>query len=157
VEKVFPEGIKTSEAMRKALFQEGLTQNQLSARVGIKVNHILDMERGKRSMGKEMARGQMVEGNKRERQFKRLQKQAERIEKWLQANEARYGTTGKEISCNLTDNESAKMKTTQGVIQGDNGQALAANYHIRFKYRGFRFHDMILRMAVILDADKRLG
>ena len=63
-------------------------------------------------------------GTKLERQVKRLQKQAERIEEWLKVNEAKYGTTGKEISSNLTDNESAKMKTAHGVIQGYNGQAL---------------------------------
>jgi hypothetical protein len=50
----------------------------------------------------------------------RLQKQAERPEKWLQDNDPNYGTTGKEISSNLTDNESAKMKTAPGVIQGYN-------------------------------------
>jgi transposase len=65
----------------------------------------------------------------RERQVQRLQKQAERIEKWLQVNAAKYGTTGKEISSNLTDNESAKMKTAHGVIQGYNSQALIDGKH----------------------------
>ena len=68
-------------------------------------------------------------GTKLERQVKRLQKQAERIEAWLKVNEAKYGTTGKEISSNLTDNESAKMKTAHGVIQGYNGQALIDGKH----------------------------
>jgi transposase len=69
------------------------------------------------------------DGTKREKQVKRLQKQAERIEKWLKVNEAKYGTTGKEISSNLTDNESAKMKTAHGVIQGYNSQALIDGKH----------------------------
>lgn len=64
------------------------------------------------------------DGTNREKQIKRLQQQAERIEKWLKGNEAKYGTTGQEISSNLTDNESAKMKTAHGVIQGYNSQAL---------------------------------
>jgi transposase len=68
-------------------------------------------------------------GRDRERQVQRLQKQAERIEKWLQENEAKFGTTGKEISSNLTDNESAKMKTAHGVIQGYNSQALIDGKH----------------------------
>jgi transposase len=69
------------------------------------------------------------DGTNREKQIKRLQKQAERIDKWLQGNEAKYGTTGNEISSNLTDNESAKMKTAHGVIQGYNSQALIDGKH----------------------------
>jgi hypothetical protein len=69
------------------------------------------------------------DGTNRERQIKRLQKQAERIERWLQENKGKYGTTGKEIISNLTDNESAKMKTAHGVIQGYNGQALIDAKH----------------------------
>lgn len=68
-------------------------------------------------------------GGDRELQVQRLQKQAERLEKWLQANDPKYGTTGKEISSNVTDNESAKMKTSHGVIQGYNSQALIDAKH----------------------------
>jgi transposase len=68
-------------------------------------------------------------GGDREVQVQRLQKQAERLEKWLQDNEPKYGTTGKEISSNVTDNESAKMKTSHGVIQGYNSQALIDAKH----------------------------
>jgi hypothetical protein len=59
----------------------------------------------------------------------RLQKQVERLEKWLKENKAKHGTTGKEISSNLTDNDSAKMKTSHGVIQGYNSQALIDAKH----------------------------
>ena len=69
------------------------------------------------------------DGTNREKQIKRLRKQAERIEKWLKGHAAKYGTTGKEISSNLTDNESAKMKTAHGVIQGYNSQALIDGKH----------------------------
>jgi transposase len=65
----------------------------------------------------------------RERQVQRLQKQAERLEKWLNDNDPKYGTTGKEISSNLTYNDSAKMKTAHGVIQGYNSQALIDGKH----------------------------
>jgi len=65
----------------------------------------------------------------RENQIKRLQKQAERIEKWLSENEKKYGTNGKEISSNITDNDSAKMITSHGYIQGYNGQALIDDKH----------------------------
>ena len=68
-------------------------------------------------------------GRDRERQVQRLQKQAERLEKWLQENKSRQGTTGKEISSNVTDNDSAKMKTAHGVIQGYNSQAMIDAKH----------------------------
>jgi len=65
----------------------------------------------------------------RERQIKRLQKQAERIEKWLQENEVKIGKNGKEITSNITDNDSGKMLTSHGFIQGYNGQALVDDKH----------------------------
>jgi transposase/IS5 family transposase len=65
----------------------------------------------------------------RDQQVQRLQKQAERLEKWLKDNDPKYGTTGKEISSNVTDNDSAKMKTAHGVIQGYNSQALIDAKH----------------------------
>ena len=65
----------------------------------------------------------------RERQVQRLQKQAERLAKWLEENQSKYGTTGKEITSNVTDNDSAKMKTAHGVIQGYNSQALIDGKH----------------------------
>jgi transposase len=68
-------------------------------------------------------------GRDRKRQVQRLQKQVERIEKWLKDNDSKYGTTGREISSNLTDNESAKMKTSHGVIQGYNSQAMIDDKH----------------------------
>jgi transposase len=68
-------------------------------------------------------------GRDRERQVQRVQKQAERVEKWLKDSDPKYGTTGKEISSNLTDNESAKMKTAHGVNQGYNSQALIDGKH----------------------------
>ena len=68
-------------------------------------------------------------GRDRERQMQRLQKRAERIGEWLNDHNSKYGTTGKEISSNLTDNDSAKMKTSHGVIQGYNSQALIDGKH----------------------------
>jgi ribosome-binding protein aMBF1 (putative translation factor) len=56
VAEVFPEGIKAAEVLRGARYREGLTQQQLAAQVGLKVSHISEMERGKRPIGKEMAR-----------------------------------------------------------------------------------------------------
>jgi transposase len=68
-------------------------------------------------------------GRSREKQIKRLQKQAERIEKWLSENDKKIGTNGKEITSNITDNDSAKMVTSHGYVQGYNGQALVDAKH----------------------------
>ena len=65
----------------------------------------------------------------REKQAQRLQKQAERLERWLKENQAKYGTTKKEISSNVTDNDSAKMRTSHGLVQGYNSQALIDAKH----------------------------
>ena len=60
----------------------------------------------------------------RSRQIEKLKKQADRIEAWLKENGERLGVRGKEIKSNMTDNESSKMVTSNGTIQGYNGQAL---------------------------------
>ena len=66
----------------------------------------------------------------RKKQIERLHKQASRIDKWLSENNAKISaTTGRELQSNITDNESAKMKTSHGTIQGYNGQALVDGKH----------------------------
>jgi transposase len=65
----------------------------------------------------------------REKQIDKLQKQAERIEKWLEENDAKIGSNGRELQSNITDNESAKMMTSHGTIQGYNAQALVDKEH----------------------------
>ena len=66
----------------------------------------------------------------REKKIEKLKKQADRIEKWLKENDAKISpTTRKELQSNVTDNESAKMKTSHGTIQGYNGQALVDKKH----------------------------
>ena len=68
-------------------------------------------------------------GSDPQRQIERLQKKADRIEKWLRENGAKIGPRGKEITSNITDNESAEMYTAHGIIQGYNGQALVDSKH----------------------------
>jgi transposase len=67
--------------------------------------------------------------SRREKQIEKLQKQAERIDKWFKENDAKIGAKGKELQSNVTDNDSAKMKTPHGTIQGYNGQALVDRKH----------------------------
>jgi transposase len=64
-----------------------------------------------------------------ENQIKKLQAKADKIQQWLAENQPKIGQKGEEIQSNITDNESAKMMTSHGVIQGYNGQALVDNKH----------------------------
>ena len=52
-----------------------------------------------------------------------LQKHVKKIKEWLDDNDDKPGKTGKPKKSNITDNESAKMKTSKGVIQGYDGVA----------------------------------
>lgn len=60
------------------------------------------------------------EQRKREaRKIERLREQAAQIRAWLQKNpKDRIGASGKPVLSNRTDNESAKMSTDKGVVQG---------------------------------------
>jgi transposase len=49
--------------------------------------------------------GRSSDEQRRNRQIERLQKKADRIDKWLKNNDAKIGRTGKEIKSNVTDNE----------------------------------------------------
>lgn len=58
------------------------------------------------------------------RSLERLQKDAKNLRDWLEKHpEDRKGASGKTVLSNLTDNESAKMATGKGVIQGYTGVA----------------------------------
>ena len=63
---------------------------------------------------------------KRERRF---QVQVERLDQFLQEQEPKYGSEGKEIQSNVIDNESVKMPSSHGVVQGYNAQALVDSKH----------------------------
>ena len=65
--------------------------------------------------------GEQVEREKR--QLKTLRKASRKIRNFLAESEEKFGASGKEIQNNITDNESAKMKTSHGVIQGYIGVA----------------------------------
>ncbi len=66
---------------------------------------------------------------RRERQIRRLEQQADKIEKWLNENDKKIGAYGKELHSNVTDNDSAKMHTSHGTVQGYNGQAIVDSKH----------------------------
>jgi len=55
VDEVFPE-MPPGDILRGARYREGLTQAQLAAMIGAKPSHISEMEKGKRPIGKDMAK-----------------------------------------------------------------------------------------------------
>jgi transposase len=65
----------------------------------------------------------------REKQIRRLEQQAEKIEKWLSENDKKIGVNKKELQSNVTDNDSAKMHTSHGTVQGYNAQAIVDSKH----------------------------
>jgi transposase len=66
---------------------------------------------------------------RREKQIKRLEQQAAKIEKWLSENDKKIGVNKKELNSNVTDNDSAKMHTSHGTVQGYNAQAIVDSKH----------------------------
>lgn len=73
-----------------------------------------------------------AEANIKEREEKfvaTLNKRVSKIKEWLKDNDDKPGKTGKPKKSNITDNESAKMKTHRGVIQGYDGVAATDGKH----------------------------
>ena len=58
-----------------------------------------------------------------------LRENGKKIRTWLRENDDKPGKTGKPVKSNITDNESAKMKTSHGVIQGYDGVAVVDAKH----------------------------
>lgn len=74
--------------------------------------------------------GERAQRERVQRSVARLQAEAAKIENWLKANpEDRKGEGGGLRKSNLTDNESAKMATGKGVIQGYTGVAAVDAAH----------------------------
>jgi transposase len=58
-----------------------------------------------------------------------LKKQVEKIKKWSDDNDDKLGRKGPPTKSNITDNDSAKMKTSNGIVQGYNGVAMVDDKH----------------------------
>lgn len=65
---------------------------------------------------KSLVESEVIE--KEEKYLAKLRRQAAKIKEWLADHDDRTGSSGKVIKSNITDNESAKMRTSKGVIQG---------------------------------------
>jgi len=64
-----------------------------------------------------------------EKSIETMKKKVKKIKAWLEENDDKPGKRGKPIKSNITDNESAKVKTSHGVIQGYNGVTVVDEKH----------------------------
>lgn len=64
-----------------------------------------------------------------QKQIETLRARVKKLKSWLKENEDKPGKSGKPRKSNLTDNESAKMKSSHGVIQGYDGVAMVDGKH----------------------------
>ena len=63
------------------------------------------------------------------RYIETVEKSIKKIESFLKTEKDKIGKSGNPINSNITDNESAKMKTSKGVIQGYDGVAAVDDKH----------------------------
>jgi len=61
--------------------------------------------------------------------IEKLKAKSRKVKKWLKENKDKPGKTSKPIKSNITDNESAKMPSSHGVIQGFIGIAAVDDKH----------------------------
>jgi len=66
---------------------------------------------------------------KEEQYVDTLRAKVKKIKEWLEENDDKPGSKGKPRKSNITDNASATMKTSHGVIQGYNGVAMVDSKH----------------------------
>jgi len=91
---------------------------------------------------------------KRERRF---QLQVERLNEFLKDREPKRGSDGKEIQSNVIDNESVKMPSSHGVVQGYNAQALVDSKHqVILAAEAFASQDHENLEPMLKDAKKNL-
>jgi transposase len=70
-----------------------------------------------------------IEIERQKKRERRFQSQVERLNEFLKDREPKLGSDGKEIQSNAVDNESVKMPSSHGVVQGYNAQALVDSKH----------------------------
>lgn len=88
---------------------------------------------------------------KEEQQKQTLKAQIKKIKDWLNDHDDKPGKGGKPRKSNITDNDSAKMKTGHGVIQGYDGVATVdAKHQVVVHAQAYgeaQEHDLLLPMA----------
>jgi hypothetical protein len=69
-----------------------------------------------------------MEARRQEQSIERLRRKSERLREFLATNEPRQGAR-REVQSNVTDNDSCRMHTSHGTLQGYNAQALVDGKH----------------------------
>ncbi len=64
-----------------------------------------------------------------QQQIRKLRAASRKVKRFLDSEEERKGVSGRNVKSNITDNDSAKMKTAHGVIQGYTGVAAVDDKH----------------------------
>jgi transposase len=83
-----------------------------------------------------------VELERQKKRERRFQLQVERLNRFLQEQQPKYGRDGKEIQSNVIDNDSVKMPSAHGVVQGYNAQALVdSKYQVILAAEAFSSQD----------------
>ncbi|NOT69243.1 MAG: transposase [Methylophilaceae bacterium] len=109
-----------------------LPANASKAKSGTRADYQRQMERMEQAAKTLLEKHQRADaalteaamGQREANKLARLQKEATQLRDWLQANtHDRKGSRGSVILSNRTDNESAKMATGKGVVQGYTGVA----------------------------------
>src|SRR5665647_3001409 len=97
-------------------------------KIEAKVAQLLE-EQMQTDRGQDKPPGPRASGPSRQQQVEKLQKKADLMEKWLAENQPKLGAAGREKQSNITDNDSATMMTSHGVVQGYNSQGLIDAKH----------------------------
>jgi transposase len=66
---------------------------------------------------------------KERKAIKNLREKVRKIKKWLSDNDDKHGVRNRILQSNITDNESTKMPTSHGVVQGYTGSAAVDSKH----------------------------
>jgi Transposase DDE domain len=77
-----------------------------------------------------------IEREKEQESVRKLKEKAAKITGWLGTHEEKLGASGNPVKSNITDNDSAKLATSHGVIQGYNGIAAVDDKHQTIVWAG---------------------
>jgi transposase len=116
-----PDGVKLPSNAAKGWSGTVADLRRKQEKLEAKLQQVLAQhERADQEEGESIAAARRAEEQRRHDQLQRLEHQAARIEAFLAANDPNRGKQGQELQSNVTDNESAKMFTAHGVVQGYN-------------------------------------
>jgi transposase len=88
------------------------------------VKHLLQRHREQ-----DAAREEPGVSQARQQQIETLNAAIDKVRRFLQRHEDKVGPSGRVKKSNITDNESAKMRTNKGVVQGYDGVAMVDSKH----------------------------